>query len=675
MAIKNSPRLWLGLLFWSSLLTYFIYREALVLPFFFDDLDLFPYIERVTLLDIWRESGGFPYFRPLPVSIRRLTYLWLGENNAFLHHALNLVLHATNGLLVSHLAYLVWFRHGYQSPASKLSLPIILWLFLSSTFFILHPFAYQAVPWASSVVHLLVTTLGLISLIGYWYFRQSQRIKWLIGSLLTMLLALFVHESSVLVPLLIGLVELTQSKIHIKTLAIMLLWLLPLLIWFPIWYAVMRSNVGERSINALDTILHNTAYLAQGMTHPFTWLGGRLRDALEWTDFSTAVTLIAMALFIACFVQMCLPSVNKLNSSATLSISLLPWLWMFIGILPSVVLLDFGYVISGSRLLMLSSVGVSWLWADVCVRLVQYGRQGHDAMNRVGIGVGTIIMLVTLGQNYWFVNDRMHYYQLLGSAYRQATNLTLQANQNNSEAIFINLPDYMTAFQATYAMGHEGIMFMPPYIFPQNLVYAQTGQPAELQFKRFDDIRPNMPYRYGLLDSGKDWPEIIAETPKADVFVTIYQSHTIRIQPAGYTYPTLSYHPNPLATFIIPGTANETMIPLHLWAAKTSYEEDRLRIDLVWQVTTPPDRAVTIFVHLLDAQEQLIAQADGPPWAGTYPMSQWGANSTFQDIRYVSTRTHIPSSIRVGLYNWQTGQRYFTSFPEAEKDYVTLAIP
>jgi hypothetical protein len=594
-----------------------------------------------------------------------------------LHHALNLFWHAANGFLVSYFAYLVWFRRGYQPPEGRLSLASILWLFLSSTLFVLHPFAYQAVPWISSVFHLVVTTFALISLIGYWHFRQSPRAGWLILSLLAMLLALFVHENSILVPLLLVLVEMTQSKIQIKTIKIMLLWLLPFLLWFPIWYAATTDKIGETAVNSPNTILFNTVYLAQGMAPPLTWLGGRLREATQWTEFRTAVILCLIALGLALLTQIFFPPVNKPNSAATLSINSLPWLWMFSGILPSVVLLDFGYVISGARLLMFASVGVAWLWADVCVRLIQYGgqRQDRNVMTRIWVGVGTAVIFVTLGQNYWFVNGRMREYQLLGSAYHQATALTVQANQNDSEAIFINLPNYITPNQVTYAMGHEGIMFMPDYIFPHNLVRAQTGQSAQLQFKHFDDIRPRMPYGYGLLGSGQDWPEIIAETPKADIFVTIYHTDTINIQPAGYTYPAIADDPNPLATFTVTDDAEETAIPVHLRAAKTSYEADKLRLDLLWQVAMPPHQAVSIFVHLLDAQGQLMAQADGYPWAGTYPMSQWQANSIIQDIRYISTDIQKSASIHIGLYNSQTGQRYLTSFPEAGNDHVTVALP
>jgi hypothetical protein len=112
-----------------------------------------------------------------------------------------------------------------------------------------------------------------------------------------------------------------------------------------------------------------------------------------------------------------------------------------------------------------------------------------------------------------------------------------------------------------------------------------------------------------------------------------------------------------------------------LRAAKTSYEADKLRLDLLWQVAMPPHQAVSIFVHLLDAQGQLMAQADGYPWAGTYPMSQWQANSIIQDIRYISTDIQKSASIHIGLYNSQTGQRYLTSFPEAGNDHVTVALP
>jgi hypothetical protein len=78
-------------------------------------------------------------------------------------------------------------------------------------------------------------------------------------------------------------------------------------------------------------------------------------------------------------------------------------------------------------------------------------------------------------------------------------------------------------------------------------------------------------------------------------------------------------------------------------------------VNLEWRVdqALPPD--VTVFVHVLDAHGQLIAQADGDPIANTYPFAQWPRGSTVRDIRTIDVAD--PAAVRVGLYNRATGQR------------------
>jgi hypothetical protein len=44
---------------------------------------------------------------------------------------------------------------------------------------------------------------------------------------------------------------------------------------------------------------------------------------------------------------------------------------------------------------------------------------------------------------------------------------------------------------------------------------------------------------------------------------------------------------------------------------------------LYWQARAPVDRSYTVFLHLLDGQGKLIAQADGLPAAGVRPTSSW----------------------------------------------------
>ncbi len=77
------------------------------------------------------------------------------------------------------------------------------------------------------------------------------------------------------------------------------------------------------------------------------------------------------------------------------------------------------------------------------------------------------------------------------------------------------------------------------------------------------------------------------------------------------------------------------------------------RLTLYWQTSTPLDTSYTVFVHSLNADGELIGQADGPPVANHYPTSAWGPGEVVQDSRSVPTGDRY----LVGLYDPATGER------------------
>jgi len=83
-------------------------------------------------------------------------------------------------------------------------------------------------------------------------------------------------------------------------------------------------------------------------------------------------------------------------------------------------------------------------------------------------------------------------------------------------------------------------------------------------------------------------------------------------------------------------------------------------LTLYWRVTGQPQRDYKVFVHLLDAQGRVVAQADAPPLDGSYPMSAWQVGEVLAD----GHRLAIPADadrgkyrIFVGLYDPDTGER------------------
>ncbi len=85
-----------------------------------------------------------------------------------------------------------------------------------------------------------------------------------------------------------------------------------------------------------------------------------------------------------------------------------------------------------------------------------------------------------------------------------------------------------------------------------------------------------------------------------------------------------------------------------------------LQLKFYWQALKTPTNDYTLFIHLSDAADRLIAQRDEQPLHGNFPTSLWRANELIVDV----TGLPIPDSLDlrqlrvwVGLYRLDTLQR------------------
>jgi hypothetical protein len=634
--------IWLIFGGWCLALTLLLYGSALRLPFFFDDFVHIPFVDENTLGEMWRTAGRLAYYRPLSFTIWKIMFLVLGRHSAFLQHAFNLFLHFLNGLLAGWLA-------GSLSGKDASAPITTTWprVFLAATLFLLFPFSYQSVPWVGSMSHLLVTALILLSLAAYWRMRQTGARLWGVASLFLALLAPFAHENGVLIgPLMATLLicrpGLRQdARRYVSHIAI---WTLPALIWLPIWWLAPKGISGGVGLSGLEAILQNATYFGQGVAYPLSWLGGRLRELTGANDMLVVRLLILLSLGGAAAIQLLARAGRR---------ALMPWLWLAITLLPAALFLDFDYVINGPRLMMLLSVGASWLWADVALRAAGWARgvegppSGKQWIRLVLVG---ILGLLVLAQNIAFIGRRMELHNILGQSYRRAVTLAQEANDAGRTAILVNLPAWLAPEKATFALGHEGVQFWPDYAPPDTLASVNLGRLSSLLLASYESIRPQMPYFYGLAGAPADWVALVAAG--GPVYVADYTPEAVRLRHAGDLDPS----PEPdqaLAIFESPdGKARVT-----LTAASATRAEDDLEITLGWQVEAPPAEHVTVFVHVVDEAGQLVGQLDGDPLAGSFPLFRWPAG-----LHAVERRTSQVEgdglSVLVGLYDRLSAERF-----------------
>jgi len=97
---------------------------------------------------------------------------------------------------------------------------------------------------------------------------------------------------------------------------------------------------------------------------------------------------------------------------------------------------------------------------------------------------------------------------------------------------------------------------------------------------------------------------------------------------------------------------------------------ESVEVTLFWQSLAEMDKDYTVFVHLLDENDLVIAQRDTYPGLGTYPTRLWRVGDAFAD-RYVLP---LPPTIfapctgrfEVGLYDFADGERLVAMGPDGQ---------
>jgi hypothetical protein len=261
------------------------------------------------------------------------------------------------------------------------------------------------------------------------------------------------------------------------------------------------------------------------------------------------------------------------------------------------------------------------------------------------------LLLLLLLQNGRFIQERMDLHQELGAGFDQIIAAADKANGAGKELIVVNFPSWFAAKERGYALGHEGVLFWPHYFPPGLLTAVHTGTFGDLRFVRVDALAPDLEERYyGLAGEPPDW-QAQAAIP-SQVVVTNYGAEGLSLLPGGQ----LGVERNDTTAYQALFQTAAANSPLKLLEASAVLGESGVRVDLVWEAAQAlPD--TTIFVHLVDEQGNLIAQADGEALGGSYPFELWADGELVLDTRWLQTFAGQPAAVRVGLYNRLSGER------------------
>jgi len=95
-------------------------------------------------------------------------------------------------------------------------------------------------------------------------------------------------------------------------------------------------------------------------------------------------------------------------------------------------------------------------------------------------------------------------------------------------------------------------------------------------------------------------------------------------------------------------------------ATLTGYHVERgnpVRVVLYWRAEQPFAKAYSIFVHLVDAHNQIVAQQDRAPVFGLYPTTAWQAGESIVDVYELGVDAPGIYALIVGMYDPNTLER------------------
>ncbi len=316
-------------------------------------------------------------------------------------------------------------------------------------------------------------------------------------------------------------------------------------------------------------------------------------------------------------------------------------IWYGVMVLPIWATRGFGYVGISPRILYVAAGSAVLIWAGLLTLDFRSTR-----VNRWWKVISGILVAAILAQSALFLNTRKTLHDQTMPAIWDVVNSGPAAG-SEAKLLFINVPDQITPKWREFPVGFFRAVLMPVSVDLGQYVELQKGVRPQTQSLTVPALThlEDYPYAVDMRGEAVDQAKLSAAIREADqVFITEYDpSGAVKIVEAGEL--TSQQSSQPLATF-------DSRIQL----SGTVFVADSRRDKWVWNCLAPLKADETIFLHVFDANGQLIAQMDGDPLHDLFPLSECRPGEQIRDLREMA----LPDgtyTIKVGVYNRATQQR------------------
>jgi hypothetical protein len=316
-------------------------------------------------------------------------------------------------------------------------------------------------------------------------------------------------------------------------------------------------------------------------------------------------------------------------------------IWFVVMVLPIWVTRGFGYVGTSPRILYVAAGGAALIWAGLLTLDFRSAR-----MNRwwkIAI-IGLVAVILAQGVAFLYTRKTLHDQAM--PAIWDVVNEGQQAG-NNAKLLYINAPDQITPKWREFPVGFFRAVLMPVSVDLGQYVELQKGVRPQTQSLTVPSLAhlEDYPYNVDMRGEAVDQVKLSAAIRNADqVFIAEYDpSGVVKIVEAG---SLAAQQPGQsIATF-----------DSRLQLAEATLDRSTARLTSIWNCLASLNSDETIFVHVFDANGQLIAQADGDPLHELLPLAECRPGEQIHDVRYLSLPIGT-FTIKTGVYNRATQQR------------------
>ncbi len=660
-----------------------LYIHIWQLPFFRDDMVMLLWLRGMGWDRLLVDATGFPYYRPLSFATLKLSELFFGYYQPQFLHAVNLFFHTANSIMLALLTRLIVNKRGGAIAG-----------LCAGLLYAAYPFTFEIMPTTGPIFQLQAAFFALAASLTYAHWRQStfnvQRStfnRWLALSLLMALLGSFTCEYSVIIPPMLIATELAlwqqeargkkQETDHPVTpsprLPVPLSYFTFTALYLAIWLAVpkTRSTLPWLWLHDLG---YKTLYYLQGLTYPLQPLALPLARAFglgpltegaalsgEWAwPVVAALACIALAGLLVLFAR-----------NRRLDIFIFGLAWWAIAVAPMWPTLNWDYTWNGPRLHYIPALGATLLWGSAIGLLWPPAAETQTAQNAIHKKLGAlcasavksggpILFLIALAPGVLFLRAQADVVLTGGQIVNEVADAIAAASADESTLI-VNFPSWLSPTRQVYAIGAEGITFLPGYSTIDEMVEINRRQRRNVTSVTFTNVWKPWKHTQRFYTPPLNWDDLLPALRTASrVFEVEYNPDGLKLREAGAIQGQTSW------TAALASFDGRTSLA----QASCVRAGDQWTLALDWIAHRPVEANWTVYVHVYDAQGALIAQGDGDPLLGLYPLWAWQAGESIHDLRYIHLPPDLPAGpyrIGIGLYDRDSNARITASGPDGQR--------